>query len=165
MERMEMMKKFYVQAQKTTAAMAVSVLIYGAIGYYLIRSGRGGPAILSPQIYPIAKYGALAISLAGIFLVWQLNIRMFSRLQASLADLQAGAPNAMEALTRAVQKLTTGTVVMSAGAEVPVLLGMVLVFLGRQPLDYIPFAVISLVGFFLAFPKKHQWSSWLNTDL
>ena len=47
---------------------------------------------------------------------------------------------------RPPQKLLVRTILISAGAELPVLLGMVLIFLGHQIYDYIPFAVISLAG-------------------
>ncbi len=153
MDRMEMAKKFYAQAQRMTIGMAASVIAYGAIGYYLIQMGKGWPAILNAQIYPIAKYGALFISIVGIFVMWQLSNRMFS---AALAQ----APN----VERPPQRIFLKTVIMNAGAELPLLLGMLLVFLGRQPYDYIPFAIVSLAGFALAFPKKQQWVSWLGVD-
>jgi len=153
MERMEMAKRLYTQAQRMTIGMAASVVAYGAIGYYLIHMGKVGPAILNAQTYPLAKYGALAVSIVGIFAMWQLNSRMFSAFPAQVPNTE-----------RPPQKLFVKTVLMSAGAELPVLLGMVLVFLGHQPYDYIPFAVISLVGFAFAFPKKQQWIDWLGTD-
>ena len=153
MDRIEMAKRSYAQAQRMTIGMAASVVAYGAIGYYLIQAGKGGPAILNAQTYPLVKYGALMVSAVGIFVMWLLSNRMFSASQT--VSSAAGRP---------VQKLFVKTVLMSAGAEVPVFLGMVLVFLGRQPYDYIPFAIISLAGFFLAFPKKQQWIDWLGVD-
>ncbi len=153
MERMEIAKKLYAQAQRMTIGMAASVVVYGAIGYYLIQMGKVGPAILNAQTYPLAKYGALGVSVMGIFAMWQLGNRMFSAFTAAAPDVE-----------RQPQKLFVKTVLMSAGAEVPLLLGMVLVFFGHQPSDFIPFAVVSLAGFAFAFPKKQQWVSWLGAD-
>ena len=153
MDRIEMAKKFYTQAQRMTIGMAASVVAYGAIGYYLIHMGKVGPSILNAQTYPLAKYGALAVSVLGIFAMGQLSQRMFSAFAAQVPNTE-----------RPPQKLFVRTVLMSAGAELPLLLGMVLVFLGHQPHDFIPFAVVSLTGFAFAFPKKQQWVSWLGAD-
>lgn len=153
MERKEIAKKFYSQAQRMTIGMAASVVAYGAIGYYLIQIGKAGPAILNAQTYPLVKYGALAVSVAGIFMMWQISNRMFS-----------ASPAGLPATGRPPQKIFLKTVLMNAGAELPLLLGMLLVFFGKKPFDYIPFALISLTGFALAFPKKQQWMDWLGTD-
>jgi hypothetical protein len=153
MERMEIAKKFYIQAQRMTIGMAASVVAYGAIGFYLIHMGKGGPAILNAQNYPLVKYGALGASVLGVFVMWQLSDRMFSFFPAQVPDAE-----------RPPQKIFLKTVIMNAGAELPLLLGMILVFLGRQPYDYIPFAVVSLAGFAFAFPKKDQWVNWLGAD-
>jgi len=153
MDRMEVTKKFYMQAQRMTIGMAASVIAYGAIGFYLIQMGKAGPAILNAQTYPLVKYGALTVSVLGIFAMWKISNRIFRASQG-----------AIPAADRPVQKIFLKTVIMNAGAELPLLLGMLLVFFGRQPYDYIPFAVVSLAGFALAFPKKEQWATWLGTD-
>jgi len=179
---METAKKFYAQAQRMTIGMAAAVVVYGAMGYYLVQMGKAGPAILTASVYPLVKYGALGVSLLGVFSMWQLSTRMFSAFtaQASTAErppenrrdspVPGGGPPEKKDETRPSsqggppQKLFVRTVLMSAGAELPVLLGLVLVFLGRRPYDYVPFAVISLAGFALAFPRKQQWVSWLGED-
>jgi hypothetical protein len=153
MDRIEIAKKLYAQAQRMTIGMAASVAAYGAIGYHLVRIGKAGPLILNAQTYPLVKYGALAASVLGIFAMGQLGRRMFSAFPAQVP-----------AAERPPQKLFVRAVLMSAGAELPLLLGMVLVFLGHQPYDFIPFAVVSLAGFAFAFPKKQQWTDWLGTD-
>lgn len=153
MERMEIAKKFYMQAQRMTIGMAASVVAYGAIGFYLIHMGKSGPAILNAKIYPLVKHGALAVSVLGIFVMWQISNRKFNTLQT-----------VTPAANRPVQRIFLKTVTMNAGAELPLLLGMALVFFGHRPYDYIPFAVVSLAGFALAFPKKQQWVDWLGMD-
>jgi len=150
---MELSKKFYAQAQKMTIGMAASVVAYGAIGFYLIGLGKGGPAILTAQMHPYVKYGALFVSAVGIFAVRHFVDRKFNL-------SQGGTPFT----SRSVQKIFLRTVVMNAMAELPLLLGMLLVFFGKNPYDYIPFAVISLAGFALAFPKKQQWRDWMGVD-
>jgi hypothetical protein len=139
-----------------TIGMAAAVVVYGAIGFYLIHMGKGGPAILNAQTYPLAKYGALVVSILGIFAMGWL-------VRGGVSGVSAAAVQAPDT-ERPVQKIFLRTILMCAGAEVPVLLGMILVFLGRQPYDYIPFAVVSLTGFAFAFPKKQQWASWLGAD-
>jgi len=153
MDRIEMAKKFFTQAQRMTIGMAASVVAYGAIGFYLIQMGKGGAAILNAQTYPLVKYGALFFSVVGVFAMWQLSHRMFSSFSAQVPDSE-----------RPPQRIFLRTVIMNAGAEVPLLLGMLLVFFGRNPYDYLPFAVVSLAGFVLAFPKKQEWTSWLGID-
>ena len=147
MERMDPAKKFFMQARKMTLSLAASVVIYGAVGYYLIRMGKAGPTILNAQTYSLAQYGALIVSVIGIFMMRQISARV-----------TGGSSE------RRPQKLLLATMVMCAAAELPVLLGMALMFFGRQVLDYIPFALVALVGFVFAFPKKKQWSSWLGAD-
>lgn len=153
MDRIAMAKRFYAQARMMTISMAFSVVAYGVVGYYLIHMGKSGPAILNAQTYPLAKYGALVISVLGIFATQQLSRRAFNAVPASVPSTE-----------RPVQRLLVGTILMSAGAELPLLLGMLLVFLGRHPYDFIPFAVVALTGFWLAFPKKQQWVDWLGVD-
>jgi len=153
MDRIEMTKRFYVQAQRMTIAMAASVVAYGAIAYYLVHIGKVGPAILNAQTYPLAKYGALGVSIMGIFAMGQVSARMFAAFSSQVPGAE-----------RPPQKLLVRTILMSSGAEIPLLLGLVLVFLGHQPNDFIPFAVISLAGFAFAFPKKQQWIDWLGAD-
>jgi len=147
MEPTEVAKKFFMQARKMTLSLAASVIVYGAVGDYLLRMGKVGPAILSTQMYPLAKYGALIVSVLGVFMMRRIS----ARITGGLSE-------------RRPQKLLLATMVMCAAAELPVLLGMVLMFLGRQVFDYIPFALVALVGFVLAFPKKQQWASWLGAD-
>jgi len=150
---MEIARKLYAQAQRMTIGMAASVVAYGAIGFYLVHMGKAGPAVLKAQQYPLVKYGALLFSVAGVFAMWQLGSRMFSVFSAQ-------GP----AAERSAQKLFVRTILMCAGAELPLLLGMILVFLGRHPYDFIPFAIVSLTGFAFAFPKRQQWVSWLGAD-
>jgi len=154
MDRIEIAKKFYSQAQRMTLWMAAAVVAYGAIGFYLIHIGKGGPAGLNAQTYPIVKYSALAIAVLGVFGMQGVRARI-------IRSVQVGTPSS----ERSPQKLYVGTVLLSFGAEVALFLGMLLVFLGHQPYDYVPFAVVSLTGFTLAFPRKQQWSDWLGIEL
>ncbi len=153
MNRMEMIKRFYAQARRMTIGMAGSVVAYGAIGFYLIHMGKVGPSILNAQTYPLVKYGAMAVSVFGIFAMGRLSRRMFSPFLVRIPEAE-----------RLPQKLFVRTVLMSAGAELPVLFGIILVFFGHQPYDYIPFAIISLAGFSRAYPRKQEWASWLGVD-
>ena len=149
MDRIEMAKKLYFQAQKMTISMATLVVVYGGMGYYLIRTGRTGAPMLNAQIYPFVKYGALAISVLGIFAVGQLSHRMLDSFPAT---------------ERPPQKLLGRTVLMNAGAQLSLLLGLILIFFGRRVYDFIPFAIVSFTGFALAFPKKRQWVNWLGAE-
>jgi len=145
MERVDWAKRLYGQAQKMTIGMALSVFAYGAIGFYLVRAGEAGPVVLSAGAYPLVKYGALTVSILIVFAMRWVSSRI-------LRIARGSSP----------QKLFISVIVMSFGAELAVLLGMILVFLGRQPYDYIPFAIVSLTGFVFAFPQKQKWSDWLG---
>ena len=151
---MEMAKRLYMQAQRTTIGMMAMVVAYGGMGYYLIQKGSAGPAILNDSIYPLAKYGALTVSILGVWLTRRWSLGMF---EAFLA--------AVPVPERPPQKLFMRTIVMNSGAQLTLLLGLLLIFFGRRALDFIPFAAISLAGFTLAFPRKQQWSAWLGVKL
>ena len=153
MERMDMAKKLYTQAQRMTLGMAAMVVAYGAMGYYLIHMGKETPPILNATIYPLVKYGALAVSILGVFVMGKLGRRTLDAFPAEVPVAQ-----------RPPQKIFVKTALMNAGAQLALLLGLVLIFLGKQAFDFIPFAVISLAGFALAFPKKQQWIAWLGAD-
>ena len=153
MERMEIAKKFYAQAQKMTMGMAALVVAYGSMGYYLIQTGRASSSILNAQVYPFVKFGTLLLSITGIFTMWRLGDRMISSFSVAVPPRE-----------RPPQRLFLRTALMNGGAQLSLLLGLLLIFFGRRPFDFIPFAVISLVGFAVAFPKKRQWKSWLGMD-
>ena len=153
MGRMETAKKLYVQAQKMTIGMAVMVVAYGAMGYFLIRTGKAGSFVLGTQIYPFVKYGALAVSVFGVFMMGKLGHRAIDSFPAEVPVTE-----------RPPQKLFVRTVLMNAGGQLSLLVGLLLIFFGRRPFDFIPFAVLSLAGFALAFPKKQQWVAWLGAD-
>ena len=153
MDRMEITKKLYTQAQRMTLGMAALVVAYGAMGYYLIQMGKAGPSILNAQTYPLVQYGALAISVLGVLVMGELGRRTLDAF-----------PAAVPATERPPQKLFVRTVLMNAGAQLSLLLGLLLIFFGRRAFDFIPFAAISLIDFALAFPKKRQWISWLGMD-
>jgi hypothetical protein len=154
MDRNELARKFYKQARKMTIGMAASVFAYGAIGFYLVGMEKSGPAVLSAGAYPLFKYGALMAAILVVFVMRWVSARILRIAQANVASPE-----------RHPQKLFVGMIVMSFGAELAVLLGLILVFLGREPYDYIPFAVVSLTGFAFAFPQKQKWSEWLGIDL
>ncbi len=154
MDRNELARKFYKQARKMTVGMAMSVFAYGAIGFYLIGMDQAGPAVMSAGAYPLLKYGALMVAILVVFAMRWVSTRILRVAQSGVSNPE-----------RHPQKLFVGMIVMSFGAEAAVLLGLILVFLGRQPYDYIPFAVVSLTGFAFAFPQKQKWSEWLGIDL
>lgn len=152
MDRIAQAKKLYAQARKTTVSLALSVVAYGVVGYFLIQREKAGPALLNGPQYGWALYAALFLSAAGLFAMWQVGARM------------SGSFSSVQITERLPQKIFLRTLLMSAGAELPVFLGMLLMFFGRRPFDYLPFAMLSLAGFWLAFPRKQQWAEWLGTD-
>lgn len=153
MERGELSQKLLMQARKMTLSLAASVIVYGTVGYYLIQQGKAGPAILNAQSYPIAQYGGWSLAVVALFVMRRASLRMLAGAEAS------------PVLERRPQKLLVATIVQCAAAEFAVLLGMVLMFLSHQVYDYLPFAIISLVGFTFAFPRKQAWSAWLGVNL
>lgn len=153
MERLELSRKLLMQARKMTLSLAASVVIYGVVGAYLIHLGKVGPAILSEQMYPVVKYGGWSLAVLAWWMMRRASERVLSGAE--------GVP----ALERRPQKLLVVTIVQCAAAEFAVLLGMALMFLSRRVDDYLPFALISLVGFVFAFPRKERWSSWLGVNL
>jgi len=152
-----MAKRLCFQAKTLSLGMAAAVLVYGAMAYYLIRMGKAGPELLHPKTYVLVQYGLLFFSAAGIAMMVRLRERILNFVQKGSEAPPADVP-------RHPQKLFLATVLMMAAAEMPVLFGLVLVFLGRNFYVFLPFAAISLAGFYFAFPKKQQWVDWLGTD-
>ena len=66
---------------------------------------------------------------------------------------------------RDVQTLLTTTIITYALCESVAILGLILFFLGRSSFDFYLFLVLSLIYFYLFFPRYAQWEEWTNTYL
>ena len=167
MERISMAKKYFNQARRMTGSLAISVVIYGVVANYLVSIGKAGPAIFNAQTYPLAQYGGLAVSIGAIMAARWMGSRMLSVSQMGGPEIRGNSSGSRAGISESPcspQRLLARTIILNAGAEVSLLLGMALVFFGRKPYDFIPFAIISLAGFWFSFPRKEQWVSWLGDD-
>lgn len=157
MDRKEMIKKSYFQAKVMSLGMGMAVFIYGGLAYFLISMGKGGPAVAGAGTLQLLFYAMLIFSVTGIFLMRRVRDKVLNAGPSS-----GNVSGATEA--RHPQKLFLATVLLMAAAELPVLFGLVLVFIGRSFSFFLPFAGLSLVGFYLAFPQKQFWEEWLGEN-
>lgn len=153
----EITKRLYFQAKTLSLGMAAAVFVYGILAYYLIHIGKSGPKVLGPQEYRVLQYGLLIFSVAGNVMMYRLRERILNPAQRELGMPPPEVP-------RPPQKLFIATVLMMAAAEMPVLFGLILVFLGSDFYVFLPFGALSLAGFYFAFPRKQQWEDWLGAS-
>ncbi|HET8578721.1 MAG TPA: hypothetical protein VFO18_16615 [Methylomirabilota bacterium] len=142
------------QTQRTaaviSAAMITSVVMYGVV-VNLFRITAPGPFegfVRLPEVFTVrvALWGVTAIVLAGIPLVRRA---LLTRRPGE--DPRAGAA-----------RLATAAVVTNALAEIPALLGFILVVLNGLYLDFYVLAGLSVLEMLMYFPRSDAWEEWLK---
>lgn len=142
------------QAQRTaviiSGAFVMSVVMYGAVVNFF-RITTPGPFegfVRLPQILPVraALWGLAAAALAVTPIVRR--------------TLLMRRPNEDE--RAAVVRLTTCSIVTNAIAEVPALLGFVLVALNGLYLDFYVLAALSILQMLLYVPRYDAWEEWVK---
>ncbi|MBU9889849.1 MAG: hypothetical protein KTQ49_08295 [Candidatus Omnitrophica bacterium] len=154
-ERAGVAKRLYFQAKTLSLGMMAAVFLYGAFAYFLVHEVKTGVPLPSRTLSLWVPSGMFISAVVGLWLMHGVRGRILN---------SVGSPGDVltSSVSRPPQRLFVATAVMMAAAELPVLLGLVLVFLSGRPHIFLPFAALSLVGFCVAFPRKKQWEDWLG---
>ncbi len=142
------------EAQRTaaiiSAAMIMSVVMYGVlVNLFRVTSADPFEGFVRPT--PVlavrtALWGAAALALAAIPFVRRALL----------------ARRANEDEGRVVARLGVCSIVTNALAEVPALLGFVLVALSGLYVDFYVLAAISILQMLRYFPRPGAWQEWLK---
>jgi F0F1-type ATP synthase membrane subunit c/vacuolar-type H+-ATPase subunit K len=62
----------------------------------------------------------------------------------------------------AIERLVTSFFVSFALCEGPVLFGLIVFYLSKNPIDLVLPVLIGAIGFTAHFPRYDQWENWLN---
>ncbi len=135
--------------------MLGSILIYWIVVQVIrkvgqIPQGRDIFAAVDWLRYPLYVLGAAACLAVPV-----LRRRLF--------DPQAAVRRARgQALPEVLSALSSNQVLIFGVAEVPVILGLALYFVGGYLLDFYTLAGFSVVAFALAFPSSGEWQHTLS---
>ena len=132
------MEKNLNKARIITWAMMAGVIFFGVVAFSV--SDRNG--------YGASSEAKMNFMRGIIFL--------FSATQIALAFAIKKTIRAMSSNTSS-SRLLSLQIVINAFCEVIALFGLVLVFMSKSFLDYIIFALISLLAFTFFFPKLKEW--------
>lgn len=137
-------------------AMVASILVY-LIVVQLIRKvgqiprGRDIFAAVDWLRYPL--YVLAAVACVAVF-----GLRRWLFQPEGLLRRAAG-----KALPEVLSALSSNQVLVFAVAEVPVVFGLALYFVGGYLVDFYLMAGVSIIAFVLAFPSAREWEDALQT--
>lgn len=157
-DRARIAKIFYRQAVMITLSFFLSVFIYAGVGFYAIQTGHPPNATIQGTVYRLLQLGAVIAAVLAMIGARFLTERM-------LTGSMAGASgNVAAQAERHPKQLYVTALIRSMAAEMPVILGLVLLFLSRDILGFIPFAIFALAALVFSFPNKQKWVEWLGGD-
>lgn len=142
-------------------ALLQSVLIYGAVGFIVVGEGSG----LDPTMETVLMGAAVALAPA----VFVLRFVLMGTVGLTVpplpsAPLRATPEELATARERATQRYQTGTLVGCAVAEAIAIFGLVLSFLGGDPMTFLPFGVASAVLIAIQFPRPEVRDSLMPPE-
>jgi hypothetical protein len=135
--------------------MVGSILVYWVVVQVIrkvgqIQRGRDAFAAVDWMRYPLYVLGFAAC--VGILL---MRRRLFD--PARLIQRAHG-----RSLPEVLSVLSSNQILVFAVAEVPVILGLALYFVGGYLLDFYALAAVSVLAFALAFPSAGEWQDALS---
>lgn len=142
----------YKQAVMMTLSMITAVFLYAGIGFYAVQTGHPASAAIQGGTYRAFQLGAFFLSVLAVIGSRFLSNRMLS-VRAATAPAE-----------RHPKQLFVTAILHCTAAELPVLFGLVLLFLSRDISGFLPFAVFSLAALAFSFPNKQKWTEWLGAD-
>ncbi|HET7875572.1 MAG TPA: hypothetical protein VFN71_08590 [Methylomirabilota bacterium] len=140
------------QAHRTSAVLAgsfiMSLVMYGVVAnIFRLTQPTFEGFVRLPDPAPV-RYALWSAALAVTAAVPVLRRRLLTK---SMSDNRGAL----------IRKLQTSTVVTGGIAEVPALLGFILVALNGLYVDFYLLAALSLV-LMLAFPRYQAWEDWIR---
>ena len=123
------------------------MLVYAAV-VEVFRFKEVSFNVLDPAVLEKLRFVFVFLSFAAYFIINFLNKKILVK--------QPG-----ETQEKLLQKLTLANLVSLTLAELPALFGLIL-FLGGAaiPGDFYPLLIISVLNFYVFFPKFSFWSTW-----
>ena len=137
------------------AAMLGSILVYWVVVQVIrmvARIPRGRDVFAAVDWLRFPLYGLGAIACVAVFV---MRRKLFDREKLLR---QARGRNLPEILS----VLSSNQILVFAVAEAPVVLGLVLYFVGGYLFDFYTLAAASVLAFVLAFPSSHDWEDALD---
>ena len=136
-------------------AMVGSILVYWVVVQVIrkvgqIPRGRDAFAAVDWMRYPLYVLGFAAC--VGILL---MRRRLFNPARLILRARGRSLPEVLSVLS-------SNQILVFAVAEIPVILGLALYFVGGYLLDFYALAAVSVLAFALAFPSTSQWVAALT---
>ena len=136
-------------------AMVGSILVYWVVVQVIrkvgqIPRGRDAFAAVDWMRYPLYVLGFAAC--VGILL---MRRRLFDPARLILRARGRSLPEVLSVLS-------SNQILVFAVAEIPVILGLALYFVGGYLLDFYALAAVSVLAFALAFPSTRQWGDALT---
>ncbi|MFA5027167.1 MAG: hypothetical protein WC713_04780 [Candidatus Methylomirabilota bacterium] len=135
-------------------AMVGSVLIYWIVVQVIRKIGRipRGRDIFASVDW--LRYPLFVLGIAACVAVLVMRRKLFA--PDGLVRRARG-----QGLPEILSSLSSDQILVFAAAEVPVILGLALYFVGGYLLDFYIMAALSLLGFMLAFPSAAEWETAL----
>lgn len=157
-EQTAQMKKMHQMAAIIGAAMISSVFIYGFAAHLVLQNRVTEEDMPRPDLGLVRT---LLIMLAAFSIP---AARPLS--QRILSVKSAGkTPADPQTFSLLLSKLLTSSIILYAISETSALLGLMLCIVSGNFFDYYPFAIFSLAGILLYFPRYAQWENWIKHQI
>jgi len=143
---MEELKRYYRTARLIGVVMIGSLLIYAVVVEVFRSTGLPIKDLSSLLNLEIVRYLFLGIAVVQFFVIRWIRVRLLSKKRQS-------------------QILLSATIVTYALCESVALFGLILFFLSGSLFDFYLFLSLSLIYFYVFFPRYAQWEEWMNARL
>lgn len=138
------------------AALVLVVFVY-AIPVEVIRARRGGFAGFAPAApVDILRMLLVVATIADRVLVRFIRSRMLAAPPSAARPAGSASPP--------TQRLFTASIVSMTMCLAVAMYGLVLFLIGGRPLDFYGFAVVSVLGLAVYFPRLGQWEEWARGE-
>lgn len=137
------------------AAMVGSILVYWVVVQVIRKVGQipRGRDIFAAVDW--LRYPLFLLGMAACIAIPVMRRRLFDTRRVVRRARGRGLPDLLSALS-------SHQILIFAAAEIPVILGLALYFVGGYLLDFYVLAALSLLGFGLAFPSAADWEAVLG---
>ena len=136
------MEQQFKKAQMITIAMMVCVFIMGVVAFMI--SDRHGYGASSEAKMNFLRLIVYVVSFTQIIMASAIKKIMSVGTGASSKD----------------KKLFTAQVIANVLCEAVAIFGFAILLISKTFMDYVIFALISIVAFVLFFPKRSDWLKW-----
>jgi F0F1-type ATP synthase membrane subunit c/vacuolar-type H+-ATPase subunit K len=156
---MNELEKQYRIAKLIGMAMIGSLFIY-VLFVEIIKATH--PPFKGFSLFPeieILRYIFFAVAIMEFFIIRFIRNLILQRKEGlELPSQQA------DLLLIKVRKLFTSTIITYVMCESVAIFGFVLFLIGRNSFDFYLFVVLSIIFYFVYFPRYRQWMEWVNAS-